>query len=121
MHRLGIYDRLYRLAQQYITTLSDLEALSDAAIEFCIAVQASMQIHGRAETSVYMRNHAETCSGKISQILPVYHDLSRQLQQELNRTLSRQHTDILSPNTDDWNPELLVRCKYLIFLELSTR
>ncbi|KAG9218390.1 hypothetical protein CCMSSC00406_0010406 [Pleurotus cornucopiae] len=120
MHRLGIYDRLYRLAQQYMTTLSDLEALSDAAIEFCTAVRASMQNRGRAETSVYMRNNAETCSGKISEILPVYQDLSRQLQHELTRTLSRQHTDILSPNSDDWNPDLLVRCKYLVSIKLDT-
>ncbi|KAF7430194.1 hypothetical protein PC9H_005894 [Pleurotus ostreatus] len=109
MHRLGIYDRLYRLAQQYMATLSDMEALSNAAIEFCTAVQASMQSRGRAETSVYMRNSAQMCSSKISEILPVYQDLSCQLQQELSRTLSRQHADTPSPNSDDWNPDLLIR------------
>ncbi|KAL4258203.1 hypothetical protein AB1N83_010420 [Pleurotus pulmonarius] len=108
MHRLGIYGRLYRLAQQYTDTLSSAETLSDAAIEFCAAVQGTMQSRtAAAESATFMRNHAEKCSHIISEILPNYQALLRQLQQELSRTLSRQSADILSPSSDAWDRNLV--------------
>ncbi|KDQ29766.1 hypothetical protein PLEOSDRAFT_1103780 [Pleurotus ostreatus PC15] len=107
IHRLGIYSRLYRLAQQYTDTLSSVEALSDAAIEFCAAIQGTMQSRAAAESATFMRGHAEKCSHIISEILPKYQTLLRQLQQELSRTLSRQSADIPSPSSDVWDRDLV--------------
>lgn len=118
MHRLGIYGRLYRLAQQYTDTLPDMEALSDAAIEFCAAIQGTMQSRAGGESSIYMRGHAEKCSNTISDILPKYQALVRQLQQELSRTLSRQSADVLSPSSDHWDRNLVADCMYLASLHL---
>lgn len=118
MHRLGIYGRLYRLAQQYTDTLSSVEALSDAAIEFCAAIQGTMQSRAAAESATFMRGHAEKCSHIISEILPKYQTLLRQLQQELSRTLSRQSADILSPSSDVWDRDLVADCRCLVSLDL---
>ncbi|KAF9487590.1 hypothetical protein BDN71DRAFT_617642 [Pleurotus eryngii] len=118
MHRLGIYGRLCRIAQQYTDTLSSVEVLSNAAIEFCGAIQGTMQSRAAAESATFMRGHAEKCSHIISELLPKYKALLRQLQQELSRTLSRQSADILSPSSDVWDRDLVANCRCLVSLDL---